>query len=102
VGDLDRDPDAPAVLAHVLKLDREGQDPRHLALRRLVEQAVDLVANGRSIAAESAGRRAAWLEDSNARRSGKSAEGQLTLSIYQIARSWSAASGGRVSEAQRP
>ena len=46
VGDLDRDPDAPAVLAHDLKLDREGQDPRHLALRQLVEQAVDLVANG--------------------------------------------------------
>jgi hypothetical protein len=47
VGDLDRDPDAPAVLARDLKLDQEGQGLQgHLAPRRLVDQAVELVANG--------------------------------------------------------
>ncbi len=47
VGDLDRDPDPPAVLARDLKLDQEGQGLQdHLAPRRLVDQAVELVANG--------------------------------------------------------
>jgi hypothetical protein len=46
-GDLDRDPDAPAVLARDFKLDQEGQGLQgHLAPRRLVHQAVEVVANG--------------------------------------------------------
>jgi hypothetical protein len=118
VGGLDRHPDAPAVLARDLKLDQEGQGLQdHLATRRHVDQVVELAGNAgqvqpgqpagepRALAAETIDHdKVKPRSQVTAMRSvsGRSAEGRLTLSIHQAARSWSAASGDRASEAQRP